>query len=135
MKELNKYLEKIEDLLKKSNFVDADDKTTEIFKKHSPLSRGTLIRLDEMWVEHSHGKYGFSVQAAIYNECGYYEAFIPRVGWEKILEESDFAVSNEFAGANLVFVGYSYGRSNQAPKGNMPTVFSDYSRSILDVFA
>ncbi len=41
-----------------------------------------LKRLDQLWVQYSRGKFGFSVQVQLYQQCGeQYPLFCDRVGW------------------------------------------------------
>jgi hypothetical protein len=56
-----------------------------------------LLRIDGLWVQHSQGRFGFSVQKAIYVECGgvldgkfseqSWVKFIQAVGWCKDSEK------------------------------------------------
>ncbi len=60
-----------------------------------------LLTIDRLWVKHSNGKFGFSVQKQIYLDCGanldgeypgdkVWHEFCDRVGWRKAGKDLDY---------------------------------------------
>jgi serine/threonine protein kinase len=96
---------KLEDLLKRQNWKEADEQTRTVMlqvanrtkegvlsvKDVDNLPCEDLRTIDRLWVKYSNGRFGFSVQAKIYRDLGGTQklnseillAFGDRVGWRK----------------------------------------------------
>jgi hypothetical protein len=97
---------KLEDLLKRQQWKQADEETTNVMLQAANRTNRTsegwlreedidnfpcedLRTIDQLWVKYSGGRFGFSVQAKIYRELGgtrqynkrVWNAFGDRVGW------------------------------------------------------
>jgi hypothetical protein len=124
---------KLENLLKAQNFGEADEETREIMlavakrEKQGSLRIEDaekfpckeLRRIDKLWLEHSGGKFGISVQQQIYQSLGgtkkfrQMESYMDRVGWRQ-------------RGEWLRWSDYNF--SQTAPSGHLPSwnvLFSD----------
>ncbi|MEB3883054.1 GUN4 domain-containing protein [Lyngbya sp. CCY1209] len=119
----------LENLLKNGRWKDADRETTTLIlqatnreqqgyldlKSLDALPCEILRAIDNLWVRHSAGRFGFSVQNQIWKAIGgsatanieTYNTFGERVGWRG---KNDFLWYN-----NLIF------DVDQAPKGHLPT--------------
>lgn len=111
--------EKLESLLKAQDWRGADQETYRLMTQtmgkgvNDFLSPSDLLafpcwdlrKLDELWVQHSDGEFGFSIQKRIWQECGSptsynlkdWEEFGDRVGWRKEgswLNYSDLTLTN-----------------------------------------
>ncbi|PSB27746.1 GUN4 domain-containing protein [Stenomitos frigidus] len=94
----------LEDLLKTQQWRNADKETLRLMLTTVGKDEGQYLdaddlknfpcddlrTLDQLWVKYSHGKWGFSVQKRIWQECGSpmdynddWERFGDRVGWRK----------------------------------------------------
>jgi hypothetical protein len=94
---------KLEDLLKRQQWKQADEETANVMLQAANLPEDGWLReedidnfpcedlrtIDQLWVKYSGGRFGFSVQAKIYRELGgtrqynerVWNAFGDRVGW------------------------------------------------------
>jgi len=94
---------KLEDLLKRQQWKQADEETTNVMLQAANRTSEGWLReenidnfpcedlrtIDQLWVKYSGGRFGFSVQAKIYRELGgtrqynerVWTAFGDRVGW------------------------------------------------------
>jgi serine/threonine protein kinase len=95
---------KLEDLLKRQQWKQADEETTNVMLQAANRKKEGWLRdkkdsdnfpcedlrtIDQLWVKYSGGRFGFSVQAKIYRELGgtrqynerVWQAFGDRVGW------------------------------------------------------
>jgi predicted NACHT family NTPase len=100
----NSKYQKLEELLKTNRWQEADYETYRLMLTTVGKEAGQYINrsdlenfpcedlqtLDRLWIKHSHGKWGFSVQKRIWQECGspmdyndQWEKFGERVGWRK----------------------------------------------------
>jgi eukaryotic-like serine/threonine-protein kinase len=95
----------LEKLLKAQNWREADEKTAKLMLKVANREKegwlnvdsinnfpcADLRTIDQLWVKHSNGRFGFSVQKRIYQSLGgtekydekIWEAFGDRIGWRK----------------------------------------------------
>lgn len=94
----------LEALLKAGKWKEADEKTNDqmcqVMGRQYEICLGVedimqfpctdLQRIDQLWVKHSNGKFGFSVQKKIWQQCGspaeynkQWESFGEAVGWRK----------------------------------------------------
>ena len=106
----------LEDLLKTQQWRKADEETYRLMITHPTVGKeegqwfdradlenfpcDDLKTLDQLWVQYSHGKWGFSVQKRIWQKCGSpmgydddWEKFGDRVGWRK---DGDWLSYNNF---------------------------------------
>lgn len=89
---------RLRDLLKAGKWKEADQETLAVMLKASGREREgwldfksienfpctDLRTIDQLWVEYSNGRFGFSVQKRIYGSVGkVYDEFGDRVGWRK----------------------------------------------------
>jgi len=125
--------QQLEDLLKTQQWREADRETyrlmiTTVGKEEGQwFNRADLENfpcedlrtIDQLWVKYSNGKWGFSVQKRIWQECGSpmnyndeWLKFVARIGWRKDgkwLDEADLTYdlekspSGEFPGGWVVF--------------------------------
>lgn len=119
-----KYI-KLRDLLAAKKWKEADEETANFMLKASnressgylvseddikKLPIEVLLTINQLWVEHSGGHFGFSVQKKIYLEVSKdYDKLGDRLGWKK--------EGNWLYWENLNF-------SKQAPKGHLPSGIS-----------
>ncbi|MEM9217076.1 MAG: GUN4 domain-containing protein [Cyanobacteria bacterium P01_F01_bin.150] len=119
--------EALENYLKTGDLEQADQETYRLMIKTVGKEEGDyfteeellnfpceeLLRIDDLWLKYSNGKFGFSVQKQIYVECGakldgkypgqkIYYRFCYRIGWRN----------------NSSWVGVTYG--TQSPTGHLP---------------
>jgi len=117
---INKYT-KLRDLLAAKKWKEADKETANVMLNASSkesssylseddikgLPTEVLRKINQLWVEHSGGRFGFSVQKTIYLEASKdYDRLGDRLGWKK---EGEWLRWGE-----LNF-------SEQAPKGHLPS--------------
>jgi predicted NACHT family NTPase len=100
----NSKYQKLEELLKANHWKEADQETHRLMLTTVGKEAGQALNsfdlknfpcedlqiLDRLWVKYSNGKWGFSVQKRIWQECGspmdynkQWEKFGNRVGWRK----------------------------------------------------
>ncbi|MCA2641428.1 MULTISPECIES: GUN4 domain-containing protein [unclassified Microcystis] len=122
---------KLEDLLKRQQWKEADEETANLVRKVTNRVKDwlrdediqkfpcdDLQTIDQLWVHYSNGKFGFSVQGQIYLEIGGMEEYNERnwdifgslVGWQK---------NNSW---NWQDINYSL----QAPQGHLPLIRYGY---------
>jgi hypothetical protein len=109
---------RLRDLLKAGKFREADQETANRMAEATARQRGNwniditnignfpcddLRIIDELWVRYSQGKFGFSVQKKIWQECGSpvdndlgWGAFLDRVGWRMENRGTLFPENMEF---------------------------------------
>ncbi|MEB3164855.1 MAG: GUN4 domain-containing protein [Prochlorothrix sp.] len=88
---------RLRDLLKARRWREADQETQKLMEKVMgtcewskiydkklllKFPRADLKTIDQLWVQASQGRYGFSVQKEIYGKCGKREKFGEVVGWK-----------------------------------------------------
>jgi len=98
---LNPKYQKLEELLRQKKWGEADQETLKVMLGLSPdkdtyyswtayeniqlIPRRDLQLINKLWINHSNGRFGFSVQKQIYKEVRHkfnsYEIFGNRVGW------------------------------------------------------
>ncbi|GCL46814.1 serine/threonine protein kinase [Microcystis aeruginosa NIES-3787] len=121
----------LEDLLKQKRWKEADEETANLVRKATNRVKDwlrdediqkfpceDLRTIDQLWVDYSNGKFGFSVQGQIYREIGGMEEYNERnwdifgslVGWQK---------NNSW---NWQDINYSW----QAPQGHLPLIRYGY---------
>jgi hypothetical protein len=126
---LNRVYKKLEELLKRQQWREAEKETYQLMIKTIGKDEGEafdrkdledfpgndLYEIDRMWVEYSCGHWGFSVQRKIWKECGSplesdkdWETFGDVVGWRKYGEWMDYS--------SLTF------ELENSPTGNLPIV-------------
>jgi hypothetical protein len=138
---------KLRDLLKAQNWYAADDETYKVMITAIGKEEGEwfepeellnfpctdLRTIDQLWVNYSEGKFGFSVQKQIYVDCGakldgnypgkkIWEKFGDRVGWRKDgnwLKYDELNPSLSSPKGNFPVV-WSLNPSLSSPKGNFP---------------
>lgn len=132
---------KLEDLLKRQNWKEADEETFKVMLQAAAANRtkgrGRLLTnlidlkdidnfpcedlrtIDRLWVHYSNGRFGFSVQAKIYRDLGgtrvynenVWNAFGDRVGWRKGLPFMKEWISYKDVTFDL-----------KAPQGHLPAI-------------
>lgn len=95
-----------------------------------------LYKIDKLWVEHSNGKFGFSIQKEIYLSVGgkpdgifnqsIWRKFSDLVGW----------VGKDANGCNFFYDSEEeFTFDISAHKGHLPVLIEDYQEIIIDIFA
>lgn len=111
------YHRLVEDLLRMGKYKEADQKTAEWMTVAEAQRKGSslnitdidhfpshdLRNIDRLWVKYSQGRFGFSIQKKIWQECGSpvdndlgWGIFLDRVGWRMKNRGSLFPKSMEF---------------------------------------
>ncbi len=116
----------LQDLLAAQRFKEADEETWRVmlwvadrekwgyFRKEDieQFPCRDLQTIDRLWVQHSNGRFGFSVQKRIYNEVGKdFEKLADRVGWGKGMWERIWGLGYE-----------DYKFELRAPEGHLPVL-------------
>jgi eukaryotic-like serine/threonine-protein kinase len=125
---------KLRDLLKAGNWKEADEETLRVMCQVAKREKEGWLRIedikqfpcadlkaiDQLWVKYSDGKFGFSIQKKIWQECGSpmddkddWETFRNRVGWRK---KGDWVYDFD-----LIF-------STEAPVAHLPVLASEEFR-------
>lgn len=129
-------LDKIEEILKQKNWAMADQETKQLlYEITSRQEEGFLniehitefpkyvwIKLDNLWIEHSNGKYGFSAQQRIWQSMGSPRYYID--GWEEFGKRVGWFINGSWIENSEV----QY--TNQALKGHLPSLDKQWRGSI-----
>lgn len=117
---------RLRDLLKAGNWKEADEETLAVMLKAAGREKEgwlnsdsienfpctDLRTIDQLWVEYSNGRFGFSVQKRIWESVGKdYEKFGDRVGWRKgMFFNKEWLYYNEL----------TFSLKPEAPDGHLP---------------
>jgi len=121
---------KLEDLLKRQQWKQADEETAnvmlqvanrteEIWLRESDIDNfpcEDLRTIDQLWVKYSGGRFGFSVQAKIYRELGGTQQYNERV-WNAFGDRVGWRVNNSW------IYNFDVTFDLKAPLGHLPLVF------------
>jgi hypothetical protein len=140
-------LERLKNLLQAQNFKEADRETTEIIlvvanrekegwlrvKDAEKFPCKELLSIDKLWLEHSGGKFGISVQQQIYQSLGgtkkynekVWESMGDRVGWRRRGNWLSYEFSYELYEFSYNFSNNQTHRKTTRPTpGHLPCVLS-----------
>jgi serine/threonine protein kinase len=105
------------------------------FSELESLSCSDLSTIDKLWLQHSHGHFGFSVQKQIYESLAgkklnadivAFQSFALKVGWK---EDTNYTEKEQKRYSDLTF-------SLNSPRGHLPalsSLFWDYQLGVSDL--
>ncbi|MDD1468260.1 GUN4 domain-containing protein, partial [Dolichospermum sp. ST_sed5] len=125
---------KLRDLLAQGKWKEADEETVRIMlavgkrEKESWLDTKSLDNfpcedlhiIDKLWVKHSNGKFGFSVQQKIYQSCGGTLEYEPEI-WEKYGEKVGWKKKKLLGMGGEWITEYNITFDITAPAGHLPS--------------
>lgn len=113
-------LSKLRNLLAAKKWKEADEETFAIIARN-PCPTGekpeciapTLRAIDQLWVQYSNGKFGFSVQKQVYEKTQLPDELFKQINWKIADKQNQNAISE---------IAYQ----TNAPAGHLPFKFIDY---------
>lgn len=128
------HYQKLRDLLAQGKWKEADEETVRIMlvvgkrEKEGWLDTKSLDNfpsedlhiIDKLWVKHSNGKFGFSVQQKIYQSCGGKLEYEPEI-WEKYGEKVGWKKKKLLGMGGEWITEYNITFDITAPAGHLPS--------------
>ncbi len=126
----NSRYQKLEDYLKNKQWQEADQETYRLMitavgkdegrwfseKDLKEFPCDELLAIDYLWVKHSNGLYGFSVQEKIYVECGGFDFSYPSDEvWEKFCDRTAWKEKGKY-----IYSKHFFDRDIMSLEGHLP---------------